>query len=1530
MKQQQQQQMSPRNSPARVDLHNGPVKYNILVPLLPVEEEATAPSLLRHIPLPLRFLLYVCAFNFCWLVFFSSHHFDDHRHSLLPAERIPVVTHRALRLQQQTPSVSTELNNNNTHTAAKEDTEANVLVVIISNRLAGIIPTVSSILTHTSSKPVDLVLIGDPALNEKVRQHFSAPTRTRQRAIHTFTSLTVESVQADLLAQGYQPIWTWPEWGSSRSSTWRNQHTLHVAEWDELETHAHELNHLRFYLPLVSQFRKHKYLYFLDDDILVQKDLGHVVDSTLQTLHPSKGLVTPCNIWIWNSDCHHFGFESEETIKPILQMPSLYGDRHVCQSEAETHCYPASYPDFLDSVLPANNYTNPKDQKAWNFGFSLFALDHWRANDLTARYEAVMKESYRLHVFPETSLTFGLGVSYIAFAGAVECWNDKEMKVRDGFGFIEWNRYEQTFGKDFLEKDVDVLHYTGPHKPWVANTTIEPRSLQPWLNYMEQEGMSLPDQLPVEPASQLFTLLASDRTGAQWIMSALDSHPNVCASGEGDKPESGFPVDVLFPEGLPWFPVCSVKRGCSFAFVRNAVLELAESMDLRGRTGKVPARCQPGYDRHNDSLGDHLPRICNFMDALHGNYTEGAIEAVWVDAFRKEDQNLLGCSCQRGTTVKGLKVFTEWLAYQNFPYHQTGPPGMVLDDSALSGSKIIRLKRRNLWARYKSTIMAQKSNMYHLTSPGDKRTQLATVGNMTVSVEEMLLKIFQMKTIDAAGDLWAKKHGSEVLNVDYEDCRDDTAACFLHIFDFLEVDPSHVTKEAGRFASAFAPYNTDSSLDHIENKGAVQEALGVSGYGEFVGIKNFTEVQLLIYDDSETLEKTHQFHQEKGINATMFGRTVHGDESKNYSSKFSAAVPLLQNMLPETLVVLSDNRDVRVQFPAGSDFLRYDAIYEFRSAFEELTHQYPGAVVASTESHCCASALTHAKPGDFYRHDGRRKRRSCVSGQPGCEWAGDEKSWPWQSFMQELAAERSHTDTANLYLDASLLAGKAGDLLKFIKAANVGQVEDDRAVLTDFMYHNPNLLVLDYESRLFGKNREGLHSETNIACPFGPPSIATARQLEISKPTPSLFMHTLRELGCLSGKKIVEKQIFPRWDGGGIQIGPILDHLDRVAEETASIVVPDEFLKTRDYRRGQGPEVPYFVDERAVWSSKLIRDRTDEATLEWRTEPTEALIRMAHQILKLGGDETEARWSTLRRALRSGGFPYWAWYGDFKKCSFHNYENASIPLFTPSARADCDYAFPVPNYMNIIDSQRTSDNWRGLFRDTKVKYPWESKIRKVVWRGSLSEADQHKALTSARWRVNKLVHALNSDLYDVGLTSIPPWVSDMVEIDTSVVGGLKGNIDPMASFQRYMAIMDIDGNSWSSRFATLLCYNSVVIKVEPQYVEYFYNDLEPWTHYIPVKDDLSDFNENVAWALDPQNEETVKDIISSANEWCSQRLVPEALAHDLLDTWESYVRLLERADPNWQKEWIKKKSIILSATSNLDLFRLKDKVQSDS
>ena len=214
----------------------------------------------------------------------------------------------------------------------------------------------------------------------------------------------------------------------------------------------------------------------------------------------------------------------------------------------------------------------------------------------------------------------------------------------------------------------------------------------------------------------------------------------------------------------------------------------------------------------------------------------------------------------------------------------------------------------------------------------------------------------------------------------------------------------------------------------------------------------------------------------------------------------------------------------------------------------------------------------------------------------------------------------------------------------------------------------------------------------------------------------------------------------------------------------------------------------------------------------------------------------------------------------------------------------------------------------------------------MLWRGTLSESDPKKVFDSARWRVCKLVHELTDpiqkEMFDVGLTNIPSFLTAQINIDASKVGGLVEGTKSMLDFQQYTAILDMDGNSWSSRFGTLLCYNSVVIKVEPQYVDYFFADLVPWKHYVPIKDDLSDLIENVAFVLDSKNDAMMKEIVASANHWCAERFTKRGLAHDLLDIFEQYLNMMDHADPNWIRDWKKKKEDLFSQDNKNALMKL--------
>jgi hypothetical protein len=50
------------------------------------------------------------------------------------------------------------------------------------------------------------------------------------------------------------------------------------------------------------------------------------------------------------------------------------------------------------------------------------------------------------------------------------------------------------------------------------------------------------------------------------------------------------------------------------------------------------------------------------------------------------------------------------------------------------------------------------------------------------------------------------------------------------------------------------------------------------------------------------------------------------------------------------------------------------------------------------------------------------------------------------------------------------------------------------------------------------------------------------------------------------------------------------------------------------------------------------------------------------------------------------------------------------------------------------------------------------------------------------------------------------------------------------------------------RLPYLLAGDSLVFKMDSEYYEHFYKELEPWVHYIPFKKDLSDLQKNLEWA----------------------------------------------------------------------------------
>lgn len=178
--------------------------------------------------------------------------------------------------------------------------------------------------------------------------------------------------------------------------------------------------------------------------------------------------------------------------------------------------------------------------------------------------------------------------------------------------------------------------------------------------------------------------------------------------------------------------------------------------------------------------------------------------------------------------------------------------------------------------------------------------------------------------------------------------------------------------------------------------------------------------------------------------------------------------------------------------------------------------------------------------------------------------------------------------------------------------------------------------------------------------------------------------------------------------------------------------------------------------------------------------------------------------SPRMKLLSEGDFPLIFDANDYPWCG-----DDLVPIFRLNAIANlevCQHAWPAmsltyfsdPTNIQLAESPYEWDammsNWDAIYGK------FNNKISKVVWRGRITG---YTYKDGERPRQNLIRYSRN--------------YLDIMDIKPST----KKSLIKQDDFQLYKAILDIDGNAWSARYGKLLCYSSVVIKVEPEFVGYW-------------------------------------------------------------------------------------------------------------
>ncbi|GAQ78481.1 protein glucosyltransferase [Klebsormidium nitens] len=162
----------------------------------------------------------------------------------------------------------------------------------------------------------------------------------------------------------------------------------------------------------------------------------------------------------------------------------------------------------------------------------------------------------------------------------------------------------------------------------------------------------------------------------------------------------------------------------------------------------------------------------------------------------------------------------------------------------------------------------------------------------------------------------------------------------------------------------------------------------------------------------------------------------------------------------------------------------------------------------------------------------------------------------------------------------------------------------------------------------------------------------------------------------------------------------------------------------------------------------------------------------------------------------------------------------------------------------LMRDEYKSDQCKLSWDPEKIRrdHPWEGRRGSALWRGSptggLYRVEDWKE--KARSQLVMLSKA-NPELLDAMFTKCAD--GQCTQAAREAIGKELGYADRLANFTDYMErkyLVDIDGESWSSRFFQLLASGATIFKQSTHYREFSDFFFEAGTHYVRYAEDLGD------------------------------------------------------------------------------------------
>lgn len=220
---------------------------------------------------------------------------------------------------------------------------------------------------------------------------------------------------------------------------------------------------------------------------------------------------------------------------------------------------------------------------------------------------------------------------------------------------------------------------------------------------------------------------------------------------------------------------------------------------------------------------------------------------------------------------------------------------------------------------------------------------------------------------------------------------------------------------------------------------------------------------------------------------------------------------------------------------------------------------------------------------------------------------------------------------------------------------------------------------------------------------------------------------------------------------------------------------------------------------------------------------------------------------------------------------FYLMEEDQAPILAQAKLEDKKYIILIPDQFSLQDS------WKNIAHEilhANHEISWEEKKSLAVWRGGLTDIGvTNDTIVPNLASCPRFILCKKSlfypDVIDAGFN----WVDQVMEEILQKEKVCKNTLSPKEHlYYKYLPVLDghmctYPGYQWR------LLSNSICLKQESNQVQWFYKALQPYEHYIPVANDLSDIEDKIAWAK--QHDEDLQKISSQARKFAKENLLLE-------------------------------------------------------